>query len=386
MIPITRLSVGDEEGAAAAEAIRSGWLTQGPRGERFERAVAEYVGAPHAIAVSSCTTALHLALVAAGVGPGDEVICPSFTFIATANAIVYAGATPVFVDIDPATYNINPALIEAAITPRTAAILPVSQIGLPADLDAVIAIARRHGLRVIEDAAPSLGAAIGDRRLGAISDVTCFSFDARKILTTGEGGMVLTADEGIATRVRALRAHAASVSTLARHAAAGGVVEERYPEVGYNYKLTDVQAAIGLVQMTKLDAFVAARRQRAARYAELLESDGRLTIPAEPPGRVHVYQSYCVRLGAGASRTAVMSAMAAQGVATRRIMACHLEPAYAMNPLRFPLPETERAERETLLLPIYPDLTAGQQSDVATALTGALDAAAARAPEAVALS
>ncbi len=373
MIPITRLSVGAEEAAAAAEAVSSGWLTQGPRVERFERAVAEYVGARHAIATNSCTTALHLALLAAGVKPGDDVICPSFTFIATANAIVHAGATPVFVDIDPRTYNIDPALIGPAVTARTSAIVPVSQIGLPADLQAIVAVARRHGISVVEDAAPSLGATIAGRPLGALSDLTCFSFDARKILTTGEGGMVTTNDDTAAARIRSLRAHAASVSAVERHAAPD-VVQEQYLEVGCNYKLTDVQAAVGLAQMGRLESIIASRRELAARYTSALSRDPRLVTPHEPAGVRHVYQSYCVRVRGWRRRRTLMAEMLARGVATRRVMSCHLEPAYRGRPLRFALPETERADAETLLLPIYPGLSTAQQDEVIAALAASLDA------------
>jgi len=374
MIPITRLSVGKAEADAAAETIRSGWLTQGKIGQQFERAVAEYVGVKHAIATNSCTTALHLALVAAGVGPGDEVICPSFTFIATANAIVCAGATPIFVDIEPRTFNIDPRLVEAAITPRTRAIVPVSQIGLPADLPAIRAIASRHKLVVVEDAAPSLGAMIGSARLGSISDFTCFSFDARKILTMGEGGVITTDNDASAERLRALRAHAASISAAARHSALE-VVLESYPEVGYNYKLTDVQASIGLVQMGRLESIVEERRRLAARYHRLLVDESRVTLPWAPLGYRHVFQSYCVRLHAGLDQQEVMAELAREGVASRRIMAVHLEPAYRGRNPALSLPVTEAATARTILLPIFVGLSDVEQRHVATALRRALDTA-----------
>jgi dTDP-4-amino-4,6-dideoxygalactose transaminase len=371
MIPITRLNVGEDEAQAAAEVVRSGWLTAGKRGQEFESAVAAYVGARHGIAVNSCTTALHLALIAAGIGPGDEVICPSFSFIATSNAVLYAGATPVFVDIDPRTYNIDPQLIERAITRRTRAILPVSQIGLAADLDAVRTLAARHRLAVVEDAAPSLGARLGERFVGSISDLTCFSFDARKILTMGEGGVITTNDEAAATRLRQLRAHAASVSTESRHSATA-VVFEKYPELGYNYKLTDIQAAIGIVQMKRVETIVTERRRLAARYAELLGDDPRIELPHEPTGYRHVFQSYCVRLLDGRSQQRVMEEMAARGVATRRIMAIHAEPFYRAAMPGVTLPETERASNETLLLPMFVGLTDEEQQKVAASLKEAL--------------
>jgi perosamine synthetase len=366
MIPITRLALGQEEADAAAAVVRSGWLMNGPRTEAFEKLVAERVGAEHAVAVSSCTTALHLALVAAGVGPGDEVICPSFSFIATANAIRYAGATPVFVDIDPATYNIDTNLIEAAVGPRTRAIMPVSQIGLPADLLTIGEIAERHGLQVVEDAAPSLGSMIGGKIVGSLSDFTCFSFDARKILTTGEGGMVTTNDAAGAKRLRLLRAHGASVSTADRDLASK-VVLETYPEVGFNYKITDIQSAIGVVQMAKLDSVVAERRRLAARYDQMLAGDERIVVPYEPVGYQHVYQSYCVRLRSRRTQDEVMTAMMDAGVATRRIFSIHDQPAYRDD--RAPhLPHTEAAAAECILLPMFVGLTEDEQDQVVRAL------------------
>jgi perosamine synthetase len=374
MIPITKLCVGEEEALAAADVVRSGWLTQGKRCEQFEAALAEYVGARYAITTNSCTTALHLALVVAGVKPGAEVICPSFSFIATANSIVYAGATPVFVDIDARTLNINPSAIEAAITSRTAAILPVSQIGLPADIPAIMAIARRHGLAVIEDAAPSLGAMIGRERLGALSDFTCFSLDARKIITTGEGGVITTNDEAAAARLRAMRAHAASVTTAARHTTSSVVLED-YPELGYNYKLTDIQAAIAHVQLGRIEQFIAERRRLAQRYNELLKGENRIEIPFEPADMRHVYQSYCIRLHRPLPRLAVMQGLAARGIASRRITAIHKETFYRELMPSLVLPETERAGRETLLLPLYVGLTDAEQDEVVDGLRESLDQA-----------
>lgn len=372
MIPITRLSVGDAEATAAAEAVRSGWLSTGKRVQKFESMVAEYVGAKHAVATNSCTTALHLALVAAGVKPGDEVICPSFSFIATANAILYAGATPVFVDIDPKTLNISPAEVEKAITPRTTALLPVSQIGLAADIPSILSIAHRHGLKVVEDAAPSLGAKIGKEHIGNLSDFTCFSFDPRKILTTGEGGMITTNDDEAAERLRAMRAHSASVSATDRHTSTS-VILENYPEVGYNYKMTDIQGAIGIVQMGRVEEIIEERRRLADRYRSLLGTDGRIELPHEPPGYRHVYQSYCIRLLTKKPQVAVMNELAEQNIAARRIIAIHLEPLYRNSHPGFSLPETERTSGETLLLPMFVGLTDAEQDEVVHALQRALE-------------
>jgi dTDP-4-amino-4,6-dideoxygalactose transaminase len=371
MIPIARLSLGQEEADAAAEAVLSGWLMQGKRVAAFEGSVAAYVGARHAIATTSCTTALQLALLGAGVQPGDEVICPSFSFIATANAIIHAGATPVFVDIDARTYNIDPALIEQAITPRTTAIMPVSQIGLPADIPAILDIARRYNLKDVEDEAPALGATLGEAKIGSLSDFSCFSFDARKILTTGEGGMITTDDDEAAGRMKLLRAHASSISSLARHTSTSVSFEE-YRELGYNFKMTEIQAAIGLVQMGKVEQIVAERRRLAARYQHLLGEDTRLALPYAPPGTRHVYQSYCVRLIGERPRIEIMEELAEQGIATRKIQAIHEEPYYRRIMPGVSLPETEAAAAQTILLPLFVGLTDQEQDEVASALKKAL--------------
>lgn len=380
MIPITRLAVGQAEADAAAEVIASGWLAQGKRVERFEQLVAEYVGAGHGVAVNSATTGLHLALVAAGVKPGDEVICPSYSFIATANAIVYTGAKPVFVDIDPLTYNIDNTKIEDAITPRTTAIMPVSQVGLAADIAGVMRIAQQHNLKVVEDAAPSLGATSAGVRLGGISDFTVFSFDARKILTTGEGGVITTNDGAAAERMRMLRANAASVSAMARHTSSN-VVLEGYPEVGYNYRLTDIQAAIGIVQMGRLAEMIAERRRLAERYGKMLSGDDRIVLPHEPEGYQHVYQSYTVRLRTQRTQPEVMAEMAKRDIATRRVIACHLEKPYREMYPELSLPESAAACHRTLLLPMFVGLSDDEQDQVVEALLASLGEAGEPATE-----
>lgn len=372
MIPITRPQLGDEEVAAAAEVIRSGWLTQGERVERFERTVAEYVGAAHAVAVSNCTSALHLALIAAGVGPGDEVICPSFSFIATANAILHAGARPVFVDIEPRTYNIDPTLVDAAVSPRTKALLPVDQIGLAADIESFRVVAKARGVALVEDAAPSLGSEIAGRRVGGFGHLTCFSFHPRKSVTTGEGGVITTDDGDAAAFLRRVRSHAASTSDLQRHRSGAPAFEE-YRELGFNYRMTDIQAAIGIVQMGRLETILEERRRLAARYAELLGDVDWLELPFEPPGRRHTYQSYCVRLRPPVRREEIMAALASRSIATRRgVMAIHLEPFYRTLAPGVRLPVTEACAEETLLLPLFPGLTEAEQSLVADSLRQAV--------------
>lgn len=369
-IPITKPYMTEDEAQAAAAAVRSGWIVQGPNVAAFERAVADYVGARHAVATSNCTTALHLALLCRGIGPGDEVIVPSFTFIATANAVLHAGATPVFVDIEPRTYNMDPALIEAAITPRTRAIIPVDQIGLAADLNAILAIAARHKLHVIEDAAPAIGATYCGRRVGSISPVTCFSFHPRKSITAGEGGMITTDDDALATSARVLRSHGASISDLTRHQASTVMLEE-YDELGYNYRMTDIQAAVGIEQLKKIDWILERRRTLGERYAKLLADLPGLTPPYAPAEAPHTYQSYSVRLDPDMwpARDEVMQRMLEQGIATRRgVMAIHLEPYYLRRFGRVHLPITEEATHQTMLLPLYATMTEQEQDTVVEAL------------------
>jgi dTDP-4-amino-4,6-dideoxygalactose transaminase len=366
-IPVARPSFGAEEEKAVIAALRSGWVSQGPRVAEFERKFAEYVGAPHAVAVSSCTAALHLALVAGAVQAGDEVLCPSLSFIATANAIVHAGAIPVFVDIDPSTYNMDPAHIEAALTPRTKAILVVHQIGLPAALTEIGEIAARHDLRIIEDAACAIGAEYQGRRIGQPhTSMACFSFHPRKILTTGEGGMITTADEGVAARLRRLRQHAMTVSDLARHSARTAVTES-YNEVGYNYRMTDLQAAIGLVQLERFPDMLARRRALAARYSSRLSVLPWLVVPREPANCRSNFQSYMVRLrdDAPLGRDQLMQEFLDRGVSSRRgVMAIHREEPYGGFEWEQRLPVTSMVTDTTLILPLYHEMTDEEQDYV----------------------
>lgn len=368
-IPITRPHLAGDEGEAVAEAIASGWISQGPRVRAFEEAFAARVGAADAVATTSCTTALALALHVSGVGPGDEVIVPSLSFIATANAVWHCGARPVFADIDPRTYNLDPAAAERAITPATKAIMPVHQLGLPADMDAFLELAERHGVALVEDAACAIGALYKGRPIGSLGPLACFSLHPRKVITTGEGGMIAVQDPAVAERLRRLRAHGMDTSDLARHAARD-IVVEAYPERGWNSRMTDMQGALGLCQLRVLDEILERRRRLAERYTAALAGIPHVEAPHDPSYATRTWQSYCVRVAPGApiGRTELMRRLLHDGIATRRgVMAIHEEAAYAERPAvsgRVGLGHTEAATRETLMLPLFPDLTEEQQDHV----------------------
>jgi dTDP-4-amino-4,6-dideoxygalactose transaminase len=369
MIPVIRPLLGPEEAAAAAEAVASGWVAQGPRVAEFEAAFARATGSGHAVAVSSCTAGLHLALIAAGVGAGDEVVVPSLSFIATANAARYVNAEAVFADVDPATLNLTPATVEPLLTERTRAVILVDQAGVPADLDAMRALCDPRGITVIEDAACAAGATYRGGPAGARASIAAFSFHPRKLLTTGEGGMLITSDPDVATRMRRLREHAMSVSAAERHAGSQPVIE-RYLEVGYNYRMTDVQAAIGLVQLGRLGDVIARRRQLAQRYQRLLGQIPGVKIIADPEYGTTNFQSFWVELPPDfpVSRNELLQRLASAGISARRgIMAAHLEPAYAGHP-HPDLPVTERLTSSTLILPLFHQLTRDEQDQVISAM------------------
>lgn len=374
VIPITRPMLGEPEAEAARATVLSGWLTQGPQVAAFENAFAKYVGAPHACAVSNCTAALHLALLAVGVGQGDEVVTVSHSFVATANSVLCCGATPIFVDIEPATFNIDPDLVAAAITPRTKAILCVHQMGMPCDLEVLLRVARAHGVPVVEDAACAIGSEVRTETgtwelIGwPHGDIACFSFHPRKIITTGDGGMLTTANPEWDRLFRLWRQHGMSVSDAARHGAQRVVFEE-YLIPAFNYRMTDLQAAVGCRQLERLPDILARRRALARDYRRLLADIDGLELPAEPAWARSNWQSFCVRLPNGVDQRAVMQAMLDRHVATRRgIMCSHLEPAYADHPLRFPLPHSKEARDRCILLPLYPQMTEGDQEQVAASL------------------
>ena len=390
-IPIARPWMDEREVEATSRPILSGWVTQGPEVAAFEREFADLVGAQYACAVSNCTTALHLALLAVGVRPADEVITVSHSFIATVNAIRYCGATPVFVDIEPATFNMDPLLVERVITARTRAILCVHQMGMPCDLTAIIGIARRHGLPVIEDAACAIGSEVywnGTwEKIGKPhGDIACFSFHPRKVITTGDGGMITTSRAEWDRQFRLWRQHSMSVPDRVRHGTRA-VIFESYPMLGYNYRMTDIQAAVGREQLKRLPEIVARRRAMTQRYRKTLSSIPDLELPVEPEWARSNWQSFCVRLPRHCDQRQVMQTMLSAGIATRRgIMCAHREPAYAKEPWSCGrllescacvsgtcarLSQSERAQDTSILLPLYHQMTEAEQDYVVDALAKA---------------
>ncbi len=357
MIPVAQPLIGEEEKQAVLEVLSSGQLAQGPKVAAFEEAFAEYCGVRFAIATSSGTTALHLALLAHGIGPGDEVITTSFSFIATANAVRYAGARPVFVDIEPHTFNLNPAGIEEVITPRTRAIIPVHLFGLPCDMEPILEIADRHGLVVIEDACQAHGAAVNGRRVGSFG-TGCFSFYPTKNMTTAEGGMVTTDDEEVAERLRVIRNHG---------------MRQRYKHeiLGYNYRMTDVHAALGLGQLARLEAFNARRRANARYLNQHLRG---VVTPWAPEGFYHVFHQYTVRVPDG-KRDWLAERLREQGIGTAVYypIPIHQQPTFRglENPVG--LPETERAAREALSLPVHPALGEEELQRIVEAVNRSLE-------------
>ncbi len=350
-VPLTRPWITDREKELVTQVMDSGWLLQGPMVEALEEAVGQAADAGHAVAVSSGTAALHLALLAMELGPGDEVVVPSLSFVATASTVRYVGAVPIFADIDPATYNISAESIEEVLSARTRAICLVHQIGLPADLAEILELAQSKGLMVYEDAACALGATYRRRAVGAQSSLACFSFHPRKIVTTGEGGMVTTDDEALAERIRSLR----------QHGRLPGADKERYLTrnwvKGYNYRMSDLHAALGVGQMERLDEAISGRQRIAKIYDEILSRDERLSIPFVPQDRTHSYQSYMVRIQGGSSaRDDLLSTLRAEGIEAAPGLTCiHRDPAYRAS-VRCQLDASEQAEDHTFLLPMYPQM------------------------------
>ncbi len=369
MIPVIRPWLGEEEAAAASAAVASGWIAQGPRVAEFEAAFASAFGAAEAVAVSSCTAALHLALLVAEIGPGDEVIVPSLSFIATANAVRYVGARPVFADVDLATQNLTAQTVQPLLSSRTRAVILVDQAGVPADLDEIRSLCDPCGIVIVEDAACAAGSTYRGRPVGAGAELAAFSFHPRKLITTGEGGMVTARDPSIARRLRRLREHGMDVSAAERHLSQQPVIEH-YIEVGFNFRMTDIQAAIGLVQLRKIAQLVARRRALADRYRQLLSSIPGLRMIEDPGYGTTNYQSFWIMLpdDAPVGRDELLRSLAEAGVSARRgIMAAHLESAYAGHS-HGPLPVTERLTAQSLILPLFHQMTEAEQDQVVSAV------------------
>jgi len=393
-IPITRPAFDDDDIRAVSEVLKSGWVVQGPRVKEFERLVCEFTGREHAIATTSCTSALHLSLTAAGIGPGDEVLLPSFTFIASANAVEYTGAKPVFIDIDLDTYNICPEKIEEYLEnknpddlTRPKAIMPVALFGLCADMGAINRLALKYNLRVIEDSACSLGAYRFGRHAGTEGLTGNFSFHPRKALSTGEGGMVITDNASMADRIRKLRDHGASKTDLERHLSEGGSLLPEYDVLGYNYRMTDIQGALGVNQMKKAAAILEGRRTAALRYYRLLENVPEIVPPAVPDKYHHAYQSFvCLyrpvdnapeeihRLNR--ERNRLMAHIESRGISVRQGTHAVHTLGYYKNKYElenFDYPRSYIADRLSITLPLYYDMSEEEQKRVVETIRGCLD-------------
>lgn len=383
-IPISKPYFGEEEKKAVIEPLDTGWVVQGPKVAEFEKLFASFTGTPHAIAVTSCTTALQLAMVAMNVQPGDEVILPAFTWVATANVVEMQGAKPVFVDIDLETFNIDPRKIEDAITPKTKAVIPVSLFGVSAPMMDIMDIAKRHRLVVVEDDACAIGARYQEKHAGTLADIACFSFHPRKAITTGEGGMIITAKDEVAEIVRSLRDHGASVSDLTRHHGAHSYLLPEFNMVGYNYRMTDLQGAVGVAQMRRLNWILEERARIARQYDEALSEFSWLRTPVTPSDRRHGYQAYVCLFQPESptlqnvkklnqARNALMDKLEAKGIATRPgTHAVHMlgyyRRKYSIQPEDFP--NAYIADQLSLTLPLYVQLTELEQDYVISNLAG----------------
>jgi dTDP-4-amino-4,6-dideoxygalactose transaminase len=378
-LPFALPDIGEEEIAAVVECLRSGWVTTGPTARRFEAAFRDYLGADlHAISVNSATAGLHLALESLGIGPGDEVIVPTLTFTATAEVVRYLGAQPVLVDVDPATLNIDPQAIEAAITPRTRAIVPVHYAGMACDMDAILALARRHHLRVVEDAAHAFPTRYQGRLVGTLdSDITVFSFYANKTMTTGEGGMVVVRDPELARRIKLMRLHGISQDAFDRYVSKTPAWFYEVVAAGFKYNLTDIAAAIGIEQLRKIDRFLERRQALAARYDAAL-ADLPLALPPRPDGNsTHAWHLYVVRLHADAPlrRDELINRLSERGIGTSvHFIPLHHQPYWRENcaaqAARFPV--AEAAFEAMLTLPLYTRMGDTDQQRVIDALTSLL--------------
>jgi len=355
MIVLAKPYLTEEEAEAAYNTILTGWITQGPKVQEFEHKFAAYTGAKYAVAVSNCTTALHLSMIVAGIGVGDEVICPSLSYIATANAIKYTGATPVFAEVIKDTYNLDPAAVEQKINKNTKAILIVHQIGLPADIDAFKLLAEKYNLQLIEDAACAAGSAYKGQKIGSHSDLVCFSFHPRKVISTGDGGMITTNREDFYERLKLLRQHGMSVNDRVRHESKT-VLFEDHLEVGYNYRMTDIQASVGIKQLEKLDWIVSQRRLVAEAYLNILKDIPCLQLPKEEEGYFSNFQSFSIYLKPSCplERNELMQRLLDAGISTRRgVMTIHRVTAYRSESKGVYLPISEDLNDNSIIIPLY---------------------------------
>jgi perosamine synthetase len=355
MIPIAKPYLTEEDAQAAYDTIMTGWITQGPKVQEFEDKFAAYTGAKYAVAVSNCTTALHLSMIVAGIGPGDEVICPSMSYIATANSIMYVGAIPVFAEVDPIDYNLDIRDVEKKITKKTKAILLVHQIGMPADIDAFEELCDKYNLKLIEDAACAAGSVYKGKKIGSHSELVCFSFHPRKVISTGDGGMITSNREDYYIRLKLLRQHGMSINDRVRHNS-NKVIFEDHVEVGYNYRLTDIQASVGIKQLEKLDWIVKERRKIATQYNEAFKNIEYIRLPIEKEGYLSNYQSYSIYLKESCpiDRNILMQNLLDAGVASKRgIMTTHRETAYRELQKDNCLPVSEDLHDRSIILPLY---------------------------------
>lgn len=369
MIPIAKPYLTQEDAQAAYDTILTGWITQGPRVAEFEENFAKYTGARYAVAVSNCTTGLHLAMIVAGIKEGDEVICPSMSYIATANSIKYVGAKPVFAEINPETYNLDVHDVKKRITPKTKAILLVHQIGMPADISAFRALCDEHQLILIEDAACAIGCSYQGKKIGSHSDLVCFSFHPRKVISTGDGGMVTTNNEAFYNRMKLLRQHGMSINDRVRHSSSK-IMFEDHVEVGYNYRMTDIQAAVGIKQLAKLDWIIEERRKVAKRYENELGDIPFIRLPREQEGYFTNWQSYSIYLKpeCPVKRNDLMQALLDLGIASRRgVMTAHRETAYAEECAGLSLPATEDACDNSIIIPLYVPMS---DEEISTVING----------------
>lgn len=365
-IPVAKPFLEKEDAQAAYDTIMTQWVTQGPRVAEFESKFANYVGANYAVAVSNCTTALHLAMIVAGIERGDEVICPSLSYIATANSILYMGAKAVFAEVAPGTYNIDPIHVETLITPKTKAILIVHQVGMPADIDAFKDLCNKHNLLLIEDAACAAGSSYKGKKIGSHSDLVCFSFHPRKVITTGDGGMITTNNPLYYERLKLLRQHGMSVNDRVRHESKTVIIEEHL-EVGYNYRMTDFQAAVGIKQLEKLDWIINERRKIAFKYLEAFKNIPNIILPIEDAHSFTNYQTFWIYLKENCKikRNDLMQKLLDVGIASRKgVMTSHREKAYTNIGYNLSLPISEDMSDNSIVIPLFVPMSDEEQNYV----------------------